>query len=166
MRKLATYRTAFPLLALLAAGACSGRDATVPTSPDLQIGDLQAVASASSSRSGALNVKKDCSTYTGQADEICTITESNVKAIEVGSTITYAQGATPDGMLSTDIVLDPPGPGNNVAFGHCRLSLVTGVGECTLSGGTGKFTFFQARVDVSPLGWPNFAWDGTYSYGP
>lgn len=64
----------------------------------------------------------------------------------------------------TDVILNQPGPGNNVAFGHRTLSLVTGVGACSLSGGTGRFTRFQADVDVSPLGWPNFAWDGTYSY--
>jgi hypothetical protein len=120
-------------------------------------------AQSSSARSGALSVRKDCSAYTGHAGEICTITSSNVKAIEVGSTIRYAKDAV-DGFLDTDVILNPPGPGNNVAFGHCTLSLVTGVGACSLSGGTGRFTWFRADVDVSPLGWPNFAWDGTYSY--
>jgi hypothetical protein len=117
----------------------------------------------SSVRSGALNVQKECSTYTGHAREICTITKSNVKEIEVGSTITYASDAV-NGLLDTNVILDPPGPGNNAAFGHCTLSLVTGIGACTFSGGTGKFTWFHANVAVSPLGWPNFAWDGTYSY--
>jgi hypothetical protein len=162
-----TYRMALPLLVLLAAGGCSERAVTDPpmSLDSRSVGEAGSRLATSSARSGALNVKKDCSTYTGQAGESCTITESNVKAIEVGSTITYAQGATADGMLSTDVVLDPPGPGNNAAFGHCTLSLVTGVGECTFSGGTGKFTWFNARVDVSPLGWPNFAWDGEYSFG-
>jgi hypothetical protein len=98
------------------------------------------------------------------ANQTCTITHSNLKAIEVGSTITYLTGATAEGIVNTDIVLDPPRPGNNVAFGHCTISLVTGTGVCELLGGTGKFSHFQARVDVTPLGWPNFAWDGTYSY--
>ena len=163
-----TYRIAFPLLALIVAGGCSGSAATDPSASFETIPGLDEAASrssASSARSGALNVKKECHAYTGQADEICTITESNVKEIPINSTITYLQSATADGMLSTDIVLDPPGPGNNVAFGHCTLNLGTGFGECALSGGTGKFTWIHARVAVSPLGWPNFAWDGTYGYG-
>jgi hypothetical protein len=84
-------------------------------------------------------------------------------AIPVGSTVRYAQDPV-DGLLDSDVILDPPDPGNNLAFGHCTLSLVTGVGTCRFSGGTGMFTWFHAEVDVSPLGWPDFAWDGTYHY--
>jgi hypothetical protein len=28
------------------------------------------------------------------------------------------------------------------------------------------FRRFNASVDVSPLGWPDFAWDGPYSFDP
>ncbi|MEO7823649.1 MAG: hypothetical protein ABIS15_08590 [Gemmatimonadaceae bacterium] len=160
---------ALPLLAFLVAGGCGESNVIDPsggfdTAPGA--GDAGLRATLSSARSGPLNVKKDCTGYTGLANQTCTITHSNVKAIEVGSVITYLQGATADGMLNTDIVLDPPGPGNNVAYGHCTVSLVTGIGECRLSGGTGKFTHINARVAVTPLGWPNFAWDGTYSFAP
>ena len=88
-----------------------------------------------------------------------------MKAIEVGSKVVYLQaaGAT---ALDSDVVLDPPGPGNNTAFGHCRLDFVTRVGLCTFSGGTGKFTHFQARAVVSDLGARNWAWDGPYSLSP
>jgi len=160
---------ALPLLAFLVAGGCGGNNPIEPSGSfdaGPSAGDAGLRATLSSARNGPLNVKKDCTGYTGAANQTCTITHSNVKAIEVGSVITYLQGATADGMLNTDIVLDPPGPGNNVAYGHCTLSLVTGIGECRLSGGTGKFTHINARVDVTPLGWPNFAWDGTYSYDP
>ena len=160
------HQLALSLLALLASAGCGERDVTGPMSHETTpavTGALSGVA-LSSVRSGALNIRKECSTYTGHAGEICTITSSNLKAIEVGSTIHYETDAV-DGLLDTDVILDPPGPGNNVAFGHCTLSLVTGVGACSFSGGTGKFTRFQANVDVSPLGWPDFAWDGTYSYG-
>ncbi|MGH7603021.1 MAG: hypothetical protein ACRENK_03380, partial [Gemmatimonadaceae bacterium] len=69
-----------------------------------------------------------------------------------------------------------PGRGNNVAFGHCKVNLVTGIGVCELKGGTGQFKRLRARVDVTPCtestcssapaGHPEgyFAWDGTYSY--
>ncbi|HEU4749330.1 MAG TPA: hypothetical protein VFS56_12575 [Gemmatimonadaceae bacterium] len=107
---------------------------------------------------------KECSEYTGLAGSFCTITSSNLKQIEVGSRVVYAEaaGAT---SLDSDVVLDPPGPGNNAAFGHCSLEFATGVGLCTFSGGTGTFTHFRARVVVSYLGGPNWAWDGTYSFG-
>jgi len=160
-------RMALPLLAFLVAGGCEGNNPIEPSSSvgtALGAGDSQLRPALSSARSGPLNVKKDCTGYTGQANQTCTITHSNVKAIEVGSVITYLQGVNAAGILDTDIVLDPPGPGNNVAYGHCTLSVVTGIGECRLSGGTGKFKHLNARVAVTPLGWPNFAWDGTYSF--
>jgi hypothetical protein len=102
------------------------------------------------------------SAYHGHAGDTRTITSSNVKAIEVGTRIVYASHADFP-LLATDVVLDPPGPGNNKAFGHCALNLQTGVGQCTLSGGTGKFTWIHARVDVSHLGGPNFAWNRMYA---
>ena len=84
----------------------------------------------------------------GQAGDFCTITSSNLDAIEVGSRVVYAQAADFGTFtLDSDVVLDPPGPGNNIAFGHCHLNLVTGIGLCTFSGGTGKFTHFDASVE-------------------
>jgi hypothetical protein len=118
---------------------------------------------SASPRSGDLRVTKECSGYTGGAGSFCTITSSNVKAIEVDSRILYLQ---PDQLftpLGSDVVLDPPGPGNNTAFGNCSLAL----GVCTFSGGTGKFTSFHARVDVSPNSdYSLWYWVGTYSFSP
>jgi hypothetical protein len=103
--------------------------------------------------------------YTGLAGEFCTITSSNLSQIEVGSRVIYA-AALGGTVLDSDVTLDPPGPGNNKAFGHCRLDLVTRVGLCTFSGGTGKFQHFQASAAVSYLGGRDWAWDGTYSFDP
>ena len=159
------YRMALSLSVLLAATACSGNDATNPTG---RMASSTASASTSgepSPRSGTLHVTKECSAYHGLAGEHCTITSSSLKQIAVGSTVTYARSATA-GLMDTDVVLDPPGPGNNSAFGHCTLNLVTVVGTCTFDGGTGKFTHFTAEVDVTLFGArPNFAWDGWYSFG-
>jgi hypothetical protein len=160
-------RIAFPLMTLLVASGCSGSDATEPMSHALQPGVRPAVASASESfpRSGTLHVTKECSHYTRLAGGFCSITSSNIEQIEVGTKVVYtiASGAT---VLDSDVTLDPPGPGNNKAFGHCRLDLASGVGLCTFSGGTGKFTHFHARADVTSLGRPNWAWNGTYSFSP
>ena len=78
-----------------------------------------------------------------------------------------AQAAGPTG-LDTDVILDPPGPGNNAAFGHCTVDLnkIDGTTGCVFSGGTGKFTWFHASVVLSVVGGAVLAWDGTYSFSP
>ena len=120
---------------------------------------------SASPRSGDLQVAKECSGFNGGPGSFCEITSSSVKAIEVHSRILYLQ---PDQLFTpagSDVVLDAPGPGNNKAFGNCSLAL----GVCTFSGGTGKFTLFNASVDVSPPTSEdpvNWHWDGTYSFDP
>jgi hypothetical protein len=164
----------FCAAALAAVGCADGSVDLVSPTASPAVSSLAAtgpgtVASLSASfpRSGDLHVTKECSAYTGHAGDVCTITSSNVTAIEVGSKIVYAQAADFSTLsLDSDIVLDLPGPGDNAASGHCHLSLVTGIGLCTFSGGTGKFTHFQASANVSYLGGPNCAWDGTYSFDP
>jgi hypothetical protein len=165
--------------ALVAVGCADG--GSVPTSPSASavVSGLAATAPgnegttrpavspslSASPRSGNLQVKKECSGYTGDAGSFCTITSSNVKAIQVDSRILYLQ---PDQLFTpvgSDVVLDLPGPGNNTAFGNCSLDL----GVCTFSGGTGKFKSFSANVQVSPptIEDPeNWLWDGTYSFSP
>jgi hypothetical protein len=122
-----------------------------------------AALSASSPRSGDVHVTKECSGFDGLPGSFCTITSSNIKAIEVDSRILYLQ---PDQLFSaagSDVVLNPPGPGNNTAFGHCSLAL----GLCEFSGGTGKFTWFKATIDVSHNDdYSVWYWEGTYSFSP
>ena len=145
----------------MAVVGCGGT--SLPTSPSAATG-LSGLA-ASFPRSGELHVVKECSQYAGQAGQFCTITSSNLAEIEKDSRVIYASNlAFP--LLDSDVVLDLPGPGNNKAFGHCRLNLITKVGLCTFSGGTGKFTHFSARVDVSSLGGFDWAWNGTYTFTP
>ena len=164
--------------AALAAVGCADGSGT-PTSPGANpavsglaspsSGSTTASVTPSFPRSGALHVTKDCppETYMGQVGDFCTIASSNLNAIDTGSKITYAQALDFGTFtLDSDVVLDLPGPGNNKAFGHCHLSLGTGRGLCTFSGGTGKFAQFQARANVSSLGGTLWAWDGTYSFDP
>jgi hypothetical protein len=124
-------------------------------------------------RSGTFRVVKNCSNYHGLAGESCTITSSTLKQLD-GATITYLSGVAATGILTTDVVVDPPGPGNNVAFGHCTVDLrpnteAYGTGVCELTGGTGKFSKIHTHADVSPLE-PladlNFEWVGSYSFSP
>ena len=167
--------------ALAAVGCADGRG--VPTSPSATaaVSSLAATAPgnegtarpavapslSASPRTGDLYVTKECSQNAGLVGQFCTITSSNVDAIEVGSRVIYLTARGPAG-LDSDVILEPPGPGNNRAFGHCTL--IAPVRLCTFSGGTGKFTHFQATAAVSlPLGGPgrpNFSWTGTYSFSP
>ena len=156
----------------LAAVGCAGGPA-LPTSPSASapVSSLAATASgndgssqpAAFPRSGRLQVTKECSGYTGGPGSFCTITSSNLKAIDVGSTILYLQ---PDQLFTpsgSEVVLDLPGPGNNTAFGRCSLA----VGVCTFTGGTGQFKWFSATVDVTANDdFSLWYWDGSYSFSP
>ena len=118
---------------------------------------------AFSEQSGNLHVIKECSQYTGASGSFCTITSSNVGPIKVGSKVYYDQAAgIPAGLLDSNVVLDA-GAGNR-AFGRCSLDLSIGAGLCTFSDGTGQFAGFQARINVTYLGGPNYGWNGTYSF--
>lgn len=126
---------------------------------------LAVTASAQSSRANnrarPFHLTKECppSTMQGQIGDYCTVTSSNVAAIPVGTNIFYAQAAGPTS-LDSDVILYA-GPGKT-ATGHCELEFATGLGECTLSGGTRTLDGIRARVDVSYLGGYDWAWDGTY----
>ena len=126
---------------------------------------LAALASGAtaSPRSGELHVTKECSEYFGQPGEFCTFTWSNIKAIEPGDRIVYAEaaGAT---SLDTDVVI--VGRPGNVAAGHCTLVFASLPGVCTFSGGTGIFTHFHASAAVSVDAAGLWHWDGTYSFSP
>jgi hypothetical protein len=158
---------ALPMLALAAVGGCSGRGVTTPMSSDATLvasSDLSASA-ASSVRSGDLNATKECSEFHRRAGEWCTFTSSNLKEIPKGTRVIYLSAAGPTS-LNTEVILDPPGPGNNVVYGHVFLDFATLTGLVTFNGGTGKFTHFQGSVVVTHLTGVNWAWNGGYSYSP
>ena len=137
---------------------------TSATSPSASA-DAQALV-ASSPRSGDFHVTKACPTYTGLAGDHCTVTASDLKAIELGTRFVYLEAVDDNGVLDSDIELDPPGPGHNKAFGHCKL--VGEIGLCTFSGGTGKFTHFHGSAAVScpAAEFPNCTVEGTYNFSP
>lgn len=114
-------------------------------------------------RSGDLQVIKECSAFTGLAGDYCTITSSNLDEIEIGARVIYAEAAGPD-VLDTDIVLDAGG--GNTVNGHVVLDLATARGEVIFTGGTGRFTGFGARADVWDDAEGLSHWDGTYSFSP
>ena len=123
---------------------------------------ILAPSASASPRSGSLHATKECSGFAGGPGSYCTITSSNLPAIAVDSKVSYLQPSSVFTPAGSDVVLDVPGPGNNVAFGNCSLA----TGHCSFWGGTGKFTWFHASVDVTSRGGLNWAWDGTYDYSP
>jgi hypothetical protein len=169
-----TYRIAFPILALLAASGCSGRDVTSPVSQtpsasaSVSVGGSRQADDAkggeNSGRSGALHLIKDCrGTYNLAAFDYCTITASNIKQIKLGSRVVY-QTAAAFPLLNSKVILYPPGSRNNVAFGRCALDFRSLLGHCEYAGGTGKFKTFSANVTVTCVD-GICALDGTYSFG-
>ena len=124
---------------------------------------------SATSRSGDLVVTKECSGFVPTNNPpYCTITSSNLRTIPDGSRIFYLDPnglGTPTGGA---VVLDPPGPGNNQAFGTCFLG--GNPMRCEFSGGTGVFTWFHASVvvTVTDPGTTDelWHWEGTYSFDP
>jgi hypothetical protein len=164
---------AHAIVAIFVLGACDGTGSPLPTAPPaasrVSSGEAPSL-SKSSPRSGILHASKECSDYRGNAGEHCSITASNVREIEIGSTIYYSSRLV-DGKLDSDLILVPPGNGKSVAFGHVTLDLTTTPphGLVTFSGGRGKFSDFSATVVVSPLNplnpdFVNWKWDGPYSF--
>jgi hypothetical protein len=120
---------------------------------------------SATSRSGDLVVTKECSGFVSTNNPpYCTITSSNLGTIPDGSRIFYLDPnglGTPTGGA---VILDPPGPGNNHAFGTCFLG--GSPMRCEFSGGTGVFTWFHASVVVTVTTDGLWHWQGTYSFDP
>ena len=181
-----TYRIAFPILALLVVASACSSDTTAPrpgpcslmhtdtnqcpATQDMSPGGSAAVSNpqqannADFPRAGSFHVEKNCDQYTGLPGGHCTITVSTLQQIPVGTRVVYESAATATA-VSSDVMLDPPNPGINVALGHVELNRVTRTGNATFSGGTGKFQHVTASVTISYLNGRNWAWDGTYSFG-
>lgn len=116
-----------------------------------------------SPRHGALHATKECSEDTGQAGGFCTITGSNLRQIGSGSKVFYLEAEGAAG-LDSDLVLYT-GPGN-AALGHVTLSFESYSGWVTLTGGTGRFRDFHARVRVTyDQAADLWHWDGWYRFG-
>ena len=163
--------------AIVGAGLIVGCDSQRSTSPTARAPTTLSASSNgasplfsnSASRSGTLHMTKECSAYTGLPGSYCTIASSDLKEIEAGSRVVYA-GTLVDRKLNSDLILNPPGPGNNIAFGHVVLDLTTTPpsGVVTFSGGTGKFTHFNATISVTQLNpaTHSWNWDGQFSFQP
>lgn len=131
----------------------------------IAVGGIVATAGSArlTERSGTLKVYKECSEYTGRSGSFCTIKSSTLEEIKVGSKVFYLQ---PKALVS-QVILDPPGGGNDKAFGKCSLNKA-GNGKCVFTRGTGVFARFRADLRVTHLGDPSaspfYYWKGPYSF--
>ena len=112
----------------------------------LLAGSSSALAGSETPRGGDLVVSKECSGFVNNPP-YCAIKSSSLDAIPVDSRIIYLNPAGSGTAPGGAVVLDPPGPGNNKAFGTCFLG--GNPMHCEFSGGTGKFTCFHASVEVT-----------------
>jgi hypothetical protein len=139
---------------------------SVFVSAGVAAGVVTTVGSAKQStgeRTGALHVTKECSQYKGTVGSFCTITSSNINAIDPGMRVVYL--AVPSGgFLDADIVL--AFEHGSAAYGHVLLNRATRQGHITFAGGTGRFTWFHADAAVSLDSTGVWHWDGTYSFTP
>ena len=124
---------------------------------------VAATAGSATQRTGALHVTKECSQYNGTVGSFCTITSSDLNAIDPGMRVVYL--AVPSGgVLDADIVLSSAH--GSAAHGHVLLNLATRQGHVMFAGGTGRFTWFHADAAVSVDSEGVWHWDGTYSFAP
>jgi len=128
---------------------------------------LKPRAAQADERHGDLHLMKNCSAFTGNPGSYCMITDSNLSEIKIGSNLYYDQPTpTVPGLLEggedSNVVLYV-GTGD-WAVGRCTIDGITNLGLCTFSNGTGPFTGFHARVDVSSTDGLNYSLDGTYSF--
>ena len=117
---------------------------------------------SATARSGTLKVDKNCRGFTGGPGSFCTFFASNVAWAPVGTNIFYLQ----PGQNPTDVILDPPGPGNNKAFGSCDLP--DGSTECARSpvGRGSSLTSMPRSLSPTRGDGLDFHWEGPYSFSP
>jgi hypothetical protein len=153
--KLTRVRTLVSLAAWLFAGA---------TAAILLLNIGTASLLATTDKAKRLHITKECHEYNGAAGSFCTITGSNISRVPIGTKVFYDQpGNIPAGLLDSNVVLDA-GHGNR-AVGRCTLDMMTGVGLCAFSDGTGRLAGFEARIDVKSTSLFEFEWNGTYGVG-
>jgi hypothetical protein len=116
-------------------------------------------ATHNATRSRPLHVTKECAQYNGSVGSFCTITSSNIGAIEPGMNVVYLAVPT-NGALDSDLVLSSGHGG--AALGQVVLDLTTKKGRVTFSAGTGRFRDFRADVVVTEDPAGIWHWDGSY----
>jgi hypothetical protein len=113
-----------------------------------------------------LKIAKECSQYSGETPSFCTITESNLAAVPVGTKILYYGPMVNSPLFSNSAAVLAVGPGDT-AVGHCIVydTATPPYGLCAFHAGSGTLTGFQAIVKVTVDDKQIWHWDGGYVIG-
>lgn len=109
---------------------------------------IRASAVSATSTPHEAHLTKDCSTYTGVAPSLCTISASDLGVIPVGAKVWYLGPVlTNSYFLSSNVSVDA-GNGNK-ATGYCIFEAKESVGLCTFWEGIGNLARFTAVFNVT-----------------
>ncbi|MFO1114036.1 MAG: hypothetical protein U1E35_09335 [Rhodospirillales bacterium] len=134
----------------------------------LSMGTMLALGSAipAAGATEVMKLTKECSQYTGETPSFCTVTESNIPAITVGTKILYYGPVIANSFFTDSSVVLAVGPGDS-AVGHCVVydTATPPHGLCAFNAGSGALAGFQAIVDVTVDDKQLWHWDGSYQQG-
>ena len=134
----------------------------------LSAGAMLALTSVASAESAMqpLKISKECSQYTGETPSFCTITESSLAAIPVGTKILYYGPVTSSPLFGSSTAVIAVGNGDS-AVGYCVVYNTASppLGTCAFHAGSGTLAGFQAIVKVTVDDKQIWHWDGGYLLG-
>ena len=110
-----------------------------------------------------IKFSKECSKYTGETPSFCTIVESSLKEIPVGTNVLYYGPVTNSPLFTSSSVVLAVGPGDS-AIGHCIVYDTANppTGLCAFSAGSGSLAGFQAILNVTVDAKQIWHWEGGY----
>lgn len=137
-------------LLILSAGAILALASVASAAPDMQ----------------PLKISKECSQFTGETPTFCTITESSLPAIPVGTKILYYGPVTGSPYFGSSTAVIAVGNGDS-ALGYCVTydTASPPSGTCAFHAGSGTLAGFQAVVKVTVDDKQIWHWDGGYLLG-
>jgi hypothetical protein len=113
-----------------------------------------------------LKISKECSQYSGETPSFCTITESNLAVIPVGTKIFYYGPVTNSPLFTSSSAVIAVATGSS-AVGYCIVydTASPPLGTCAFHAGSGTLAGFQAIVKVTVDDKQIWHWDGGYVLG-
>ena len=113
-----------------------------------------------------IKISKECSQFTGATPSFCTITESNLAVIPVGTKILYYGPVVGSPYFSSSTAVIAVGSGDS-AVGYCVVydTASPPLGTCAFHAGSGTLAGFQAVVKVTVDDKQIWHWDGGYLLG-
>jgi len=113
-----------------------------------------------------LKFSKDCSNYSGETPSFCTLVESNLKEIPIGTKVLYYGPVTNSPLFTSSSVVLAVGPGDS-AIGYCIVydTATPPTGHCAFSAGSGSLAGFQAILNVTVDDKKIWHWEGGYLLG-